>query len=130
MRNEPPKNNRLKTSYVLICTTSLLLREAFHLVTQLPHTDNIAQFPLSYNIHSTFPVCFFSVPPLIPDKIILSFILWHVWPCTDYYIVWPDITINHAIASPFCLHHFPKPHIYPHMVDSFIPVVISPSIKY
>ncbi len=54
MRNEPPKNNRLKTSYVLICITSLFRishdgitlnsvtatavlerREAVHLATRL-----------------------------------------------------------------------------------------------
>lgn len=52
IRKLPPKNNRLKISYVLsICTTSRLfqMREAHHLVTRLLLTQIIAHRPLSGN---------------------------------------------------------------------------------
>ena len=52
MRNEPPKNNRLKTSYVLIYITSLpfRVREAYHLVTRLLLQKIIAHIKLSSNL--------------------------------------------------------------------------------
>ena len=52
MRNEPPKNNRLKTSYVLIYITSLpfRVREAHHLITRLLIRKIIAHIRLSGNL--------------------------------------------------------------------------------
>ena len=115
MRNEPPKNNRLNTSYVVIRTTSLLLqvREAYHLVTRLFPMPIIAYLPYSDN------TTFFDIFP--NSSYLLLFTGWgevpEGTPCSkaEHPVLYSFKAGRYQLwkkASPACLEFLhPKPAI-------------------
>ncbi len=92
MRKVPPKINRLKTSYVLISTTSLVFKlgSLFHLVTRLLHSnyaiclDGVQILLHYYSIHFPYrkintgmnTVSTYVVPQPSTDNVITKFKHW------------------------------------------------------